>query len=367
MPESVRDRCTKAHEYIFLMSKKPKYYYDAEAIKEDQADYERQRCLRERECGLDSVYELRRDGNTGQTDQSESGAVRNVQRRGELAMEGTRNKRSVWTVATKPFSGWTQTYHLVRVGQDAPCDDTMRIMSPDCPLHAGCPDRVPSAFYDERVVGELIRILRKHSRHVPSQLSDSETVDWLRKHCSLVDNLGSPAQSCSGSANQHNKQSRKTGLVPETILPCKPCDETAGHIACMSKLPVSAGPQNCTGENNTLLDGMAAHLLDQTHNGTAGKSSCSLSPKCACELYTIEAQKTSHFATFPPDLIRPCILAGCPGGGIVLDPFFGAGTTGVVARELGRKHIGIELNEEYAEMARVRIRNTDRALFAGTP
>lgn len=63
----------------------------------------------------------------------------------------------------------------------------------------------------------------------------------------------------------------------------------------------------------------------------------------------------AHFATFPPDLIRPCILAGCPPDGIVLDPFAGAGTTGVVCKEEGRKFIGIELNPEYVKMANDRI------------
>lgn len=63
----------------------------------------------------------------------------------------------------------------------------------------------------------------------------------------------------------------------------------------------------------------------------------------------------AHFATFPPDLIRPCILAGCPEGGVVLDPFFGAGTTGLVARELGRRCIGIELSAAYIEIAKKRL------------
>jgi DNA modification methylase len=76
----------------------------------------------------------------------------------------------------------------------------------------------------------------------------------------------------------------------------------------------------------------------------------------------------AHFATFPPDLIRPCILAGCPEGGIVLDPFFGAGTTGVVATQLGREFLGIELNPQYVELARGRIEregNLTRPLFVG--
>jgi DNA modification methylase len=63
----------------------------------------------------------------------------------------------------------------------------------------------------------------------------------------------------------------------------------------------------------------------------------------------------AHFATYPPALIEPCILAGCPSNGVVLDPFFGAGTTGLVADRLQRDCIGIELNPEYAEIARRRI------------
>ena len=63
----------------------------------------------------------------------------------------------------------------------------------------------------------------------------------------------------------------------------------------------------------------------------------------------------AHFATFPPDLIKPCILAGCPRGGIVLDPFFGSGTVGLMALKNARHYIGIELNPDYAEMAKNRI------------
>jgi DNA modification methylase len=65
--------------------------------------------------------------------------------------------------------------------------------------------------------------------------------------------------------------------------------------------------------------------------------------------------KGAHFATFPPALIRSCIEAGCAPGGVVLDPFMGAGTTAVVAKKLGRDYVGIELNGEYVKLARDRI------------
>lgn len=69
--------------------------------------------------------------------------------------------------------------------------------------------------------------------------------------------------------------------------------------------------------------------------------------------------KGAHFAVFPEKLVEPCILAGCPVGGTVLDPFAGSGTTGVVAKKLGRKFVGVEINPEYREMAVARIQAED--------
>ena len=63
----------------------------------------------------------------------------------------------------------------------------------------------------------------------------------------------------------------------------------------------------------------------------------------------------AHFATMPTKLVRRCIVAGCPVGGVVLDPFFGSGTTGLVARKEGRDYIGIELNPEYVALAERRL------------
>jgi DNA modification methylase len=177
MPESVKDRCTKAHEYIFLLSKSQKYHFDADAIKEPLAEAsigraERKQRLMDRtgtgtlgkqiENGVDSSHAyaglaLGRNGKTGYDLES-----------------GTRNRRSVWTVATKPFKG-------------------------------------------------------------------------------------------------------------------------------------------------------------------------------------------AHFATYPPELIRPCIQAGCPPQGTVLDPFGGSGTTAVVAIQEGRNAILCELNPEYLTIAQSRIQSATQA------
>ncbi len=149
MPESVTDRCTKAHEYIFLMSKSPKYYYDFESIKEE---------------GVIAAGTLAAKGSAER--QNQKGV--NARPPEYKEYDGQRNKRSVWTVTTKPYEG-------------------------------------------------------------------------------------------------------------------------------------------------------------------------------------------AHFAVFPTDLIEPCILAGAPVGGVVLDPFMGSGTTAQVAQSLGRQYLGCELNPEYAPLQKKRL------------
>jgi DNA modification methylase len=150
MPESVRDRCTKAHEYVFLLSKSERYFFDAEAMKEPSAQPER-------------AGKLERSFSTGKPD----AVLRQDVGRAVMRTE-TRNRRSVWTVATRPYKG-------------------------------------------------------------------------------------------------------------------------------------------------------------------------------------------AHFATFPPALIEPCILAGAPFNGLVLDPFTGSGTTAAVALQHGRRFIGCELNPDYIKLAEARI------------
>lgn len=70
-------------------------------------------------------------------------------------------------------------------------------------------------------------------------------------------------------------------------------------------------------------------------------------------VWTVPTKPTriNHFASYPPDLIRPCVLAGCPPDGLVLDPFSGTATTGLVALANGRRYLGIELNPDYQALA----------------
>ena len=71
----------------------------------------------------------------------------------------------------------------------------------------------------------------------------------------------------------------------------------------------------------------------------------------------------AHFATFPPELIRPCVLASSRPGDFILDPFFGSGTVGLVAQEESRQYVGIELNPEYVNMAAARLHGLHSNIF----
>jgi DNA modification methylase len=119
----------------------------------------------------------------------------------------------------------------------------------------------------------------------------------------------------------------------------------------------TAGRYGAGNGGNGGLDSLAARMRDGNHAGRNKRS-----------VWEIATQPFpgAHFATFPPKLIEPCILAGSRPGDTVLDPFSGAGTTGLVALRRDRSYIGIELNSEYAEMSRWRLRDDAPLLNVGT-
>jgi DNA modification methylase len=226
MPESVTDRCTKAHEYIFLLSKSAKYWYDAEAIAEP-ATYSQI-------TGMDgSGFKPPQNFNGKHSGGSETLPQRkNVQG----PDNGTRNKRSVWTVATKPYSGAhfaTFPPNLIE-----PC------------IMAGCPS----------------------------------------KACA---ECGAPWERVVERGSTYNGK-RDTGQTYTARAYASPQSEPRGR------------------KKN--LEGDAKPVRYLGHR-----------PTCTCNTTT-----------------KP---------GTVLDPFNGAGTTGLVAIQQGRQYIGCELNPEYAELS----------------
>ena len=118
-----------------------------------------------------------------------------------------------------------------------------------------------------------------------------------------------------------------------------------------------------TGNTNTPSGEAANRRPDRGFPGQPSRNHCGGGPftRNRRDVWTITTKpfKGAHFAVMPEALVEPCILAGCPAGGLVLDPFTGSGTVGAVAVRLGRRFIGTELNPEYVSIAQKRISKSD--------
>lgn len=406
MPESVNDRPTRAHEYLFLLSKSRTYFYDADAIREPlQEKWSENGKLRSVRDGIDT----------------------NGGGQGNGHMEWNpagRNKRSVWEIATSPFSEWGETSRRVDVPLDAVDGDTKRTLSPDCPLHAfrdhqdsnpldggraGVSEVLPHnpGTYSGR--GAAQRVGRASTAPLPEPNLSACTTDFQH-------------QPCAGAATPHNSESHKTDRAPATTRPYTPSAEMPLGISHIPASLDSVGAVDHNAENST----SAGSLRDDSVLDRGAQTQPRSAGRCTCSYYKDITEKTSHFATFPPALVEPCIKAGtsekgcCPVCGApivrqttteyvkspvhgtgsrmrngaettetngwagmprvarrdtttgwgpscahpeaaqpvpctVLDPFGGAGTTALVADRLGRSAILIELNPVYAAMAQARL------------
>lgn len=121
------------------------------------------------------------------------------------------------------------------------------------------------------------------------------------------------------------------------------------------------GSAGCIGNQNSgrRLKTKYGESQDEHHATYSGNVYTQKQTRNKRDVWAIPTQPFSgaHFATYPEELVRNCILAGCPLGGTVLDPFSGSGTTGKVALDLGRQYIGIELNPDYVKLSQKRVGN----------
>jgi DNA modification methylase len=126
----------------------------------------------------------------------------------------------------------------------------------------------------------------------------------------------------------------------------EPCSEDMKRRAAKGHTRGAGGKVDASRQDADTLRGEHAKVIDVS-NGRNRRS-----------VWTVATRpyKGAHFATFPPALIEPCILAGSRPGDIVLDPFMGSGTTAAVAKQHGRQYIGCELNEDYWPLQEERIR-----------
>ena len=156
-----------------------------------------------------------------------------------------------------------------------------------------------------------------------------------------------------------SQNARVLGKTNETMKAVK----FGGNKGCADNRKYS-GNEWKPAHKNLEVKGQSVHSMHANRAAGLGEPE-QLKGANARKVWTIPTVgfKEAHFATFPPELPKRCILAGCPEGGTVLDPFAGSGTTLMVAKQLGRKWVGIELNPEYAEMARKRVEGVTGSLF----
>jgi len=396
-------RPTRSHEYIFLLTKSPKYFFDQEAVKEKSICSEP--IKRKRPNGL-----MVHCGALGYSTSCGSNAV-------------NRNIRSVWTISTKPFKDWQETFHWKRVQDDDISGDKRGIVLLDSQADGGLFDLLAMILCDGHGEKEKTRNADIYSRLSLVPQDGFVPIDQLHAYCFHGENLDSFLRKYFPSAILHNSESRKTGPFVLTSPSYKPCAEKSGHIEhTLKSLGLSEQYRGML-LNNIWPDVMDAHLWEEILYCKLDNISSSYSI-----VYRKAREMSSHFATFPPELPERCIKAGtsekgycpkcgkpwvriieykvstarqkpgytrncgtrndgdrpgsyignetkiigwrpscgcnagAPAPGVVLDPFFGAGTVGVVAKRLGRNFIGIELSEEYCRMSRDRIKK-DNPLF----
>lgn len=154
----------------------------------------------------------------------------------------------------------------------------------------------------------------------------------------------------------------KPNPMPESVR--DRCTKAHEYIFLLSKSERYFFDSNAMQENAVRGHGGSKFHLGKTAihqaNRTSIKERIDNGKRNRRSVWTVTTKpfKGAHFATFPPDLIEPCVLAGSPAGGVVLDPFLGSGTTALVAQRNGRSWIGCELNPIYADMAIKRIEAT---------
>jgi len=237
MPESTRDRCTKAHEYIFLLSKSERYYYDFDSMQEP----------------VNGGANARGPGNKKLAKGAEQ--------------EEMRTRTGLHTYAEK-----------------------MRAQNAPAPSHALFDGEDPTPDVGRIYAGNGVGFGHGYDKEPKPRVTGRTPAGWA-----------------TGTDRKH--------------------DETEGRYSEKRKL-AAAGSGT---KNNSSMDAALSEMVN-TRNRRS--------------VWTVPSEPYSgaHFATYPRKLIEPCVLAGCPPGGVVLDIFFGSGTTGQVAQALGRNFIGIELN-----------------------
>ena len=226
---------------------------------------------------------------------------------------------------------------------------------------------------------EFVEVLVEVFREVRRVLSDDGTV-WLNLGDSYKDKqlIGVPWRVALALQNDdwHLRQDiiwSKPNVMPEPVR--DRCTKAHEYIFLLSKSPRYYFDSDAIKEpvSDASLkraeSGWKSNRPSTKSNGginveKMGKRFVNPDGRNKRSVWTVPPKSFSdaHFAVYPPELVEPCILAGCPEGGTVLDPFGGSGTTGMVADRLNRNSIMVELNDDYVQIAQNRI-ETDGGMF----
>jgi DNA modification methylase len=333
MPESVRDRCTKAHEHIFLLSKSPRYYFDADAISERVA----QPGVVERANGANKVAAL--SNNFGLE-------VSPPMLPGAAPLVGAADGRRIFKVSVRLASA------ILDLAQ--PQDD-FSLLSLDPQVRQQRAQEIAGSLIGDH---PIIRCAAPQaSRFADGDIPAEQFLHELHGlWIALPD--GDQLKEAWRFAFLHVGHIDRNGDGAVGVNDARDVGEISVFHAAKHTLSCAPLRKKKSGDY-----GNGAGRNDGDRHPSGGWTGAETRNKRSVWEVATQPFSEAHFATYPPALIEPCILAGCPKGGTVLDPFFGAGTTGLVADRLGRDCIGIELNPEYAALAERRIQG-DAGMFA---
>ena len=320
MPESVKDRCTKAHEYIFLLSKNKKYYYDNEAIKED-AKYPQ---------GPNSPKSIKKG-------KGEFG----MDTRGGLSKIGSnpkRNKRSVWTIQTRPFKG----AHFATFPKD--------LIKP-CVL-AGCPKKVCVECDEPYINKPIYEYIDKtsstsntHGKYGNQEIEASNRqglhANRGNKLIEVRDNLPKQSVFVNFIRNKTNAKTlaENTNIKLTKIEHWFRNDESGfAYPSIDDWIKVRDFVNDWSNEFTEIDNCLTSYELKSDAVESKKINGHGLQKQCDCQTNETKA-------------------------GTVLDPFGGSGTTGIVAASYGRNAILLELNKEYIELSKARI-EMEMGIFA---
>lgn len=290
MPESVKDRCVKSHEYVFLLSKSPNYKFNYKDIQEQAITNENRLpgVVRNRLFNYNSKRNNNPEAYLDVNNGIHSSDLKYI----------TDSQSAKFRYECSKYSD-TKHESSLREG-----------------MHKGRGEGIIYKRYNE-----------------PSQ---DEFVDFIRSAISSQE----LADKCDIPKTTIDHWYRKDGCG------CVPSIEDWVKVR---ELLVDA-------DNFESIDARLTNITEETDE--IGKSNDStLRNKRDVWTVSVSTYKEAHFATYPEELITPCVLAGTDENDIVLDPFNGSGTTGAVALRYRRKYVGIDLNEDYVGLAIDRLNN----------